>query len=86
MVGAEAMSKYEFGRRITEKFGFNAALIKPVSVKESGLKAARSPNLTLSTEKLRAALGHDLPDFAGGLQKFYDQYRRGYPEYIKSLA
>jgi hypothetical protein len=31
-------------------------------------------------------LGHDLPDFAGGLQKFYDQYRRGYPEYIKSLA
>lgn len=86
MVGAEAMSKYEFGRRIAEKFGFDAALIKPISVNESGLKAARSPNLTLSTEKLCAALGHDLPDFAGGLQKFYDQYRRGYPEYIKSLA
>ena len=86
MVGPEAMSKYEFGRRIAEKFGFDPALIKPVSVNDSGLKAARSPNLTLSTEKLRAALGRDLPDFAGGLQKFYDQYRRGYPEYIKSLA
>lgn len=86
MVGPEAMSKCEFGRRIAEKFGFDASLIKPVSVNESGLKAARSPNLTLSTEKLRNALGHDLPDFAGGLQKFFDQYRRGYSEYIKSLA
>lgn len=86
MVGPEAMSKFEFGKRIAEKFGFDPALIKPVSIKESGLKAARSPNLTLSTEKLHAALGHDLPDFAGGLQKFYDQHRRGYPLYIKSLA
>lgn len=86
MVGPEAMSKYEFGIRIAEKFGFDPALIKPVSSHESGLKAARSPNLTLSTEKLRSALGHDLPDFTGGLQKFYDQHRRGYPLYLKSLA
>jgi dTDP-4-dehydrorhamnose reductase len=86
MVGPEAMSKYEFGRRIAEKFGFSADLIKPVSVNESGLQAARSPNLTLSTDKLHEALGHDLPDFAGGLQKFFDQYRRGYSDYIKSLA
>lgn len=86
MVGAEAMSKYEFGRRIAEKFGFDASLIKPVSVKDSGLKAARSPRLTLSTNKIKAALGHDLPGFAEGLQKFYDQYRRGYHLYIKSLT
>lgn len=86
MVGAEAMSKYEFGRRIAEKFGFDASLIKPVSVKESGLKAARSPRLTLSIEKIRTALAHELPDFTDGLQKFYDQYRRGYHLYIKSLA
>ena len=86
VVGAEAMSKYEFGRRIAEKFGFDASLIKPVSVKESGLKAARSPRLTLSIEKIRTALAHELPDFTDGLQKFYDQYRRGYHLYIKSLA
>jgi len=86
LVGAEAMSKYEFGRRIADKFGFDASLIKPVSVKESGLKAARSPNLTLNTGKIRTALGHDLPVFAEGLQKFFDQYRRGYHLYIKSLA
>jgi len=86
MVGAEAMSKYQFGVRIAEKFGFDVGFIKPVSVTQSGLKAARSPNLTLSAEKLQEAIQHDLPDFNEGLQKFYDQYRRGYPQYIKSLV
>ncbi len=85
MTGAQAMSKYDFGVKIAQKFGFDPGLIKPVSVNESGLKAARSPNLSLSTEKLRAALGHDLPPFEDGLQKFYDQYRRGYHLFIKSL-
>jgi len=85
MVGASPMSKYQFGMMIAERFGFNPALIKPVSVSESGLKAARSPNLSLSVEKLRNALGHDLPEFDEGLRKFFDQYRRGYPQYIMSL-
>lgn len=86
LVGAEAMSKYQFGVRIAEAFGFDPALIKPVSVNESGLKAVRSPNLSLSVEKMKAALGHDIPDFNAGLRKFHDQYRRGYPQYIKSLT
>jgi len=86
MVGNEAMSKYQFGIRIAETFGFDAGLINPVSVKESGLKAARSPNLSLSVDKLINALGHDLPDFSEGLKKFHDQHRRGYPQYIKSLV
>ncbi len=85
MVGAEPMSKYQFGVRIAEKFGFDTALIKPVSVRDGNLKAARSPNLSLSTAKLQKALGHDLPAFDAGLQKFYDQFRRGYPQYIKTL-
>lgn len=85
LVGAEAMSKYQFGVRIAEIFGFDPGLIKPVSVNESGLKAARSPNLSLSVDKLRSALGHEIADFQEGLQKFYHQYRRGYPQYIKAL-
>ena len=86
MVGAQAMSKYQFGIKIAEKFGFDPSLIRPVSIHESGLKATRSPNLTLYTDKLRAALHHELPEFGMGLQKFYDQYRHGYPEYLKSLV
>jgi dTDP-4-dehydrorhamnose reductase len=85
MVGPQVMSKYDFGQAIASKFGFDPALISPASVNDAGLKAARSPKLTLSTEKLVKALGHDLPDFAGGLEKFYNQYRHGYPELIKKL-
>ena len=86
MVGPEPMSKYNFGLAIARKFGFNPELVKPASVLEGGLKAARSPNLTLNTGKLTAALQHDLPTFDSGLQKFYDQYRRGFPQFIQSLS
>jgi dTDP-4-dehydrorhamnose reductase len=85
MVGPQVMSKYDFGRAIAEKFGYNTALVTEASVNDAGLKAARSPNLTLSTEKLVKALGHDLPGFDNGMQKFYDQYRHGFPQLLKSL-
>ena len=85
-VGPQAMSKFDFGRAIAAKFGFDPELVQPASVLDGELKAARSPNLTLNTTKLSSALKHDLPGFEGGLQKFFDQYRRGYPQYIKSLS
>lgn len=85
-VGPESMSKYDFGCAIASKFGFDTALIQPASVNEGNLTAARSPNLTLSTARLASALGHPLPAFEPGLNKFYDQYRRGYPDYIKNLS
>lgn len=86
LVGPETMSKYQFALKIAEKFSFDPSLIRPVSVKDSGLGAARSPNLSLSTDKVRRALGHDMPSFDSGLQKFHDQYRRGYPQYIRNLG
>jgi dTDP-4-dehydrorhamnose reductase len=85
-VGPESMSKYAFGVAIARQFGFDEALVKPASVLEGDLSAARSPNLTLSTEKLAQALGHPLPGFAQGLAKFHDQYRHGFPQLIRSLA
>lgn len=71
VVSPEAMSKYDFGVRIAEKFGFDAGLIAPISVENAGLAGARSPNLTLRTDKLQAALGHELPNISDGLEKFY---------------
>ena len=85
-VGAETMSKYDFGLAIARQFGFDPALITPTSYLDGGLAAARSPNLTLSTEKIKAALGHPLPTFENGLKKFYNQYRHGFPEMIKTLV
>ena len=86
MVGPQQMSKYEFGCAIAQKFGFNPELVTPAFVQDGGLKAARSPNLTLNTAKLSAALNHDLPGFDAGLQRFYDQYRHGFPQLLKSLT
>lgn len=86
LVGPQPMSKYQFGLHIAKKFGFDPGLIKPVSVNESGLQAARSPNLTLSVAKITKSLGHELPGFEQGLQKFHDQYRRGYAQFIQTLV
>lgn len=86
MVGPKSMSKYQFGVAIARQFGFTESLVHPASVTDGGLTAARSPNLTLSTGKLAHALGHSLPAFAPGLEKFHNQYRHGFPQMIRSLA
>ena len=86
MVGGDGMTKFDFGRAIAVKFGFDQELIQPDSVENGGLKAARSPDLTLNTGKLVSALHHKLPSFNNGLQRFYEQYRNGFTEYIRSLT
>jgi len=84
VVGAEALSKYEFGRRIARQFGFNEALVLPKSVEESGLKARRSHNLRLSIHKLSAALGQEIPGVSTGIARFYTQAQQGYPQKMRS--
>ena len=60
-VGSQCLSKYEFGVQIARRFGFDERLVIPTSVQNSGLKAARSPNLTLRTEKLHPRFGRASP-------------------------
>ena len=85
-VSSEALSKYEFAVRIARKFGLDEHLIAPISVLQGGLKAARSPNLTLDTGKLRQALGHATPDQDAGLEKFHQVYRNGYVQKLMAYA
>ncbi|MDX1435245.1 MAG: SDR family oxidoreductase [Anaerolineales bacterium] len=84
-VSAECLNKYDFGLAVADKFGFDARLITPIQVSQSGLTAARSPHLTLSTGKLAAALGAPLPSWREGLDAFYKQFREGYPERIREM-
>ena len=84
VVGAQAMSKYQFGIEVARKFGLRESLIAPRSVEGSGLTAKRSHNLWLSVHKLSTALGHEIPDFSTGLDGFYTQYQQGYPQKIRS--
>jgi dTDP-4-dehydrorhamnose reductase len=86
VVSPECLSKYEFGLRVANIFGLDASLINPTSVERGGLLAARSPNLTLRTDKLAHALGELLPTVSGGLERFYQQYLDGYPEQIRRMA
>jgi dTDP-4-dehydrorhamnose reductase len=86
LVSPVSMTKYAFGVAIAERFGFDPAAIEPVSVADFGLKAARSPLLTLDTTKLSAALGRPLPDVRGGLERFYQLREQGYPEMLAGLV
>jgi len=91
VVSREATSKYDFGVAVARRFGLDESLIAPTLVADSGLKARRSPNLTLRTGKLAAALGirdgvGQVPSWQEGLERFYELYRRGYPQMLKQLA
>jgi dTDP-4-dehydrorhamnose reductase len=84
LVGPQAMSKYQFGVEIARRFHMRESEITPKSVSFSGLIAKRSNNLWLSTRKLSADLGEDLPSFTTGLDEFYTQNEQGYPQKIRS--
>jgi dTDP-4-dehydrorhamnose reductase len=83
VVGAQAMSKYQFGVEVARRFGLRSSLIEPQSVERSSLTAKRSHNLWLSVHKLSTALGHEVPDFSTGLDGFYTQHQQGYPQKIR---
>jgi dTDP-4-dehydrorhamnose reductase len=83
VVGAQAMSKYQFGVEVARRFGLRQSLIEPQSVERSSLTAKRSHNLWLSVHKLSTALGHEIPAFSTGLDGFYAQYQQGYPQKIR---
>lgn len=84
-VSSEKISKYEFGARLAERFGFDPALVKPVSVSEGGLVASRSPNLHLVTEKLAGAFGKPLPGIEAGLDRFFELYESGYADMLRGF-
>ena len=84
VVGAQAMSKYQFGVEVARKFRLRSSLIEPQSVERSALTARRSHNLWLSVHKLSTDLGHAIPDFSTGLDGFYTQFQQGYPQKIRS--
>ena len=84
VVGAQAMSKYQFGLEVARKFGLRESLISPQSVERSSLTAKRSHNLWLSVHRLSTDLGSEIPSFSTGLDGFYTQFQQGYPQKIRS--
>jgi dTDP-4-dehydrorhamnose reductase len=85
VASGEALSKHDFGQRIAARFGLDGSLIQPVSWREAGLKAARSPNLTLNVDKLRKTLGSEPPTQDQCLERFYELFCAGYPQKLRAL-
>ena len=86
VVGSDCISKYQFGVNIARKFGLDERLIAPKSVDEAGLRAPRSPNLTLRIDKLIHDLGASPPSLSTGIERFYTLYQQGYPQRIKQMG
>jgi dTDP-4-dehydrorhamnose reductase len=85
VVSPECLSKYEFGQRIAQRFNLDGNLITPTSIDQSGLKAARSPNLSLRSDKLRLALGESLPRQSTGIDELFALYQQGYPQKLQAM-
>lgn len=86
VVSREGVTKYDFGVALARRFGFDENLIIPTSVEQSGLKAARSPKLTLRADKLTRALGAPPPSWQEGLKGLVQLYRQGYPQRLKAMG
>ena len=86
VVSPEGLSKYEFGVRLADKFGFDSRLITPVLAKDLDRGAQRSLNLTLNSDKLEKALGHSLPTATGGIKAFYKAWLACYPQTLQGFA
>lgn len=70
IVGSEAVSKYEFARRVASTFGFDPEQVVATPLAEARLKAPRPQNTSLNTSKICAALGRPMPDVDTGLRRF----------------
>ena len=86
VVSPEHLSKYEFGARIAERFGFNAELIEPIRMLEMARGAPRALNLTLKPDKAQAALGHPLPSVSAGIERLFQRWQEGYPDALRAYA
>jgi dTDP-4-dehydrorhamnose reductase len=85
VVSSECISKYAFGVALARRFKLDENLITPSSVQQAGLKAMRSPMLTLRSDKLSGTLGEPLPAISSGLEHFYNLYLHGYPQILREM-
>lgn len=83
---SDHQSKYSFGVTIAKLFGLAPELITPVSWKDGGLNARRSPNLIMNTEKLRKLLGHTMPTQQENLENFHTDFMNGIRKEISNYS
>lgn len=78
LAGRTCLSKYEFGVRLAEAFGFPADLVRPKSVATARLRAARPLRLCLACDRIQARSEGALPDIAQAIAEFRGLVGSGY--------
>jgi len=59
-VGRQRISKYEFGLKLARIFSLPTDLIEKIELNSLGVKAERPRDMSLSDNKIRRVIGHDL--------------------------
>lgn len=74
--GATAVDRYGFARRMAERLGCDAALVRPVSTADLHQKAPRPLNSALDSSKLAATTGYRTMELDKQLDEFLKEARR----------
>jgi dTDP-4-dehydrorhamnose reductase len=85
VTGSEKISKYEFGRRVATTFDLDPGKVVPSRASDARLKARRPLDISLDTQKIRQAVGFEMPGVEAGLRRFRALYGDGYPWELKSF-
>jgi dTDP-4-dehydrorhamnose reductase len=70
LAGAKCVSKFEFGVRLAQTFGYDPSLVQPVQSGQKDWQAKRPKNTCLDGSKLAGELGIELPELDDGLAHF----------------
>lgn len=69
----DALTKYQFGVAVAEKFGLNADLITPTASTAVGLSTPRSRDLSLDVNRAEEILRSSLPTQAMGITRAFSE-------------
>ncbi|TPW73548.1 SDR family oxidoreductase [Schumannella sp. 10F1B-5-1] len=78
----DSVSKYDFGRRLALRFGFDPNLIRPARSRDV-LVVARGSDISLDTTATATRLGSELPTVQDGLDELHREFERGVPQLIR---
>jgi dTDP-4-dehydrorhamnose reductase len=83
--GSESLSKYDFAVKLAEIFNLDSSLVQSAVLEDVPLKAPRSKNLSLRTDKIRRAFGIRMPDVDEGLRRFRLLRDSGFVKQLKAM-
>ncbi len=69
--GGQRLNRYEFGEIFTHIFGYDPALLRPVTMHDVPSNAARGADCSLNSAKIQQELSFQLSDVTAGLQQLY---------------